>query len=308
MVPCLGWPNMTTEESSGTNGEAPANRGRIAGAWHDHYDGSAAQELFSRLGELDFFNWILLFGATLLLTVLPIIVLLGSFASERVDGDIARHVGLNRQGSQAVASLFKQSTVKFDSGIVVSLILGAAGVVAMAITLQIIYEKAFGHEHHRSVGNVLRCSVWVAVLGALLIADGVLSREVRHSPLRPEVSGLVDLVGLILFFWWSIHFLLAGRESWRSVFRAALTTAVFWIGLGVFSAFYFSSSIVSDDKLYGAVGVVVDLVTWFIAVGAVMMLGAVVGAVWENRRSRSPQPASEGPTKANQSIATGRPL
>ena len=164
---------MTTGGSNGTNGEAPANRGRIAGAWHDHYDGSAAHELFSRLGELDFFNWILLFGATLLLTVLPIIVLLGSFASERVDGDIARHVGLNRQGSQAVASLFKQSTVKFDSGIVVSLILGAAGVVAMAITLQIIYEKAFAHEHHRSVGNVLRCSVWVAALGALLIADGV---------------------------------------------------------------------------------------------------------------------------------------
>jgi membrane protein len=87
-----------------------------------------------------------------------------------------------------------------------------------------------------------------------------------------------------------------------------LTTAVFWIGLGVFSAFYFSSSIVSDDKLYGQVGVVVDLVTWFIAVGAVMMLGAVVGAVWENRRSRSRQPASGGPTEADQSIASGRPL
>ena len=178
----------------------------------------------------------------------------------------------------------------------------------MALTLQIIYEKAFGHEHRRSARNVLRCSVWVAVLGALLIADGVLSRELRGSPLRPEVSGLVDLAVLILVFWWSIHFLLAGRESWRSVFRAALTTAVFWIGLGVFSAFYFSSSIVSDDKLYGEVGVVVDLVTWFIAVGAVMMLGAVVGAVWENRRSRSRQPGSGGPTEADQSIASGRPL
>jgi membrane protein len=282
---------VTRGGSNGTNGEATSNRGRIAAAWHEHYDGSAAHELFSRLGELDFFNWVLLFGATLLLTVLPVIVLLGAFASERIDGDIARHIGANGQGSQAIANLFKQSTVKFDSGIVVSLILGAAGVVAMAITLQIIYEKAFGHEHRRSVPNVLRCSMWVAVLGALLIAEGVQSREVRHSPLRPEVSGLLDFVLLILFFWWSFHFLLAGREPWRNVFRAGLTTAVFWIGLGVFSAFYFSSSIVSDDKLYGEVGVVVDLVTWFIAVGAVLMLGAVVGAVWENRRSRPREPA-----------------
>jgi membrane protein len=283
---------VTTGGSSGTNGEGPAKQGRIARAWHDHYHGSAAQELFSRLGELDFLNWVLLFGATLLLTVLPIILLLGAFASARVDDDIARHVGLNKQGSQIVAGLFKQSTVRLDSGIVLSLILGVAGTVAMAITVQIIYERAFGHVHRRSVGNALRCSVWVAALGALLIADGVLSRELRDSPARAVVSGLVDLASLILFFWWTIHFLLAGRQSWRSVFRAALTTALFWIGLGVFSAFYFSSTIVSDDRLYGTIGVVFDLVTWFIAVGAVLMLGAVLGAVWENRRGRSPVPRS----------------
>jgi membrane protein len=282
---------VTPGGSSGANGEAPVERGRVARAWHDHYDGSAAQELFSRLGELDFLNWTLLFGATLLLTVLPIILLLGAITSEPVDDDIARHVGLNRQGSQVVSGLFKQSTVKFDSGIVLSLILGVAGTVAIAITLQIIYERVFGHEHRRSAGNVLRCAVWVVVLGALLIADGVLSREMRGSPARPMVSGLMDLAALTAFFWWTIHFLLAGREPWRRVFRAALTTAVFWTGLGVFSALYFSSTIISDNKLYGTIGVVFDLVTWFIAVGAVLMLGAAVGAVWENQRGRSPQPA-----------------
>jgi uncharacterized BrkB/YihY/UPF0761 family membrane protein len=119
--------------------------------------------------------------------------------------------------------------------------------------------------------------------------DGVLSRELRGSPARPEVWGLADLAALTLFFWWTIHFLLAGREPWHRVFRAALTTALFWVGLGAFSAVYFSSTITSDDKLYGVVGVVFDLVTWFIAVGAVLVLGAVVGAVWENRRSGSPR-------------------
>jgi uncharacterized BrkB/YihY/UPF0761 family membrane protein len=43
---------------------------------------------------------------------------------------------------------------------------------------------------------------------------------------------------------------------------------------------------ISDNKLYGSIGVIFDLVTWFIAVGAVLMLGAVVGAVWDNKRSR----------------------
>jgi hypothetical protein len=53
----------------------------------------------------------------------------------------------------------------------------------------------------------------------------------------------------------------------------------------VFASFYFSSTIVFDSRLYGAIGVVFSLVTWFIAIGAVITLGAVVGVVWDNRKS-----------------------
>jgi membrane protein len=87
-----------------------------------------------------------------------------------------------------------------------------------------------------------------------------------------------------------MHFLLAGREPWGRLFRSAVTTAIFWVGLGVFSHFYFSSSMISDNKLYGSIGVVFDLVTWFIAIGAVLMLGAVVGAVWDNKRGKGGDP------------------
>jgi membrane protein len=86
-----------------------------------------------------------------------------------------------------------------------------------------------------------------------------------------------------------------------------VTTALFWIGLGVFSSFYFSSTIISDNKLYGTVGVVFDLVTWFIAVGAVLMLGAVVGAVWEDRKSRSTSPEAEDPSKPTEASRSDSP-
>jgi membrane protein len=258
---------------------------RISSAWRSRYEGSAAEDLVRRLGALDFFNWILIFGATLLLTVLPIILLLSSLANERVDDDLARHLGLNQQGSRIVGGLFTSAPVKFDSGIVLSLIIGLASAIAVAITVQVIYEKAFDQAHRRSVHNVLRCAVWAVAVAGLLIAEGAISRELRGSPARPVVSAVVGLVGLTLFFWWTMHFLLAGRESWGRLYRPALTTAVFWIGLAVFSHFYFSSTVISDSKLYGTIGVVFSLVTWFIAVGAVLMLGAVVGAVWQNRRS-----------------------
>jgi membrane protein len=75
------------------------------------------------------------------------------------------------------------------------------------------------------------------------------------------VISVVEFVGFALFFWWSMHFLLGGRESWRGVFPAAVATALFWVGLGVFAAFYFSSTIVSDSKTYGPIGATFTLVT-----------------------------------------------
>jgi hypothetical protein len=71
----------------------------------------------------------------------------------------------------------------------------------------------------------------------------------------------------------------------RRVRPAAIATALFWVGLGVFAAFYFSSTIVDDSKTYGPIGVTFTLVTWFIAIGAVLTLGAVVGAIWQRRRT-----------------------
>jgi uncharacterized BrkB/YihY/UPF0761 family membrane protein len=76
-----------------------------------------------------------------------------------------------------------------------------------------------------------------------------------------------------------------GRLRWRPLLPAAIATGVFSAGLGVFSTLYFSSSIISDSKTYGTIGAVLSLVTWFIAIGSVIILGAVAGAVWSDRHS-----------------------
>jgi hypothetical protein len=67
----------------------------------------------------------------------------------------------------------------------------------------------------------------------------------------------------------------------------------------VFAAFYFSTTIVDDSKTYGTIGVTFTLITWFIFMGSVIMLGAVFGAVWERRRT--------GPSTERHPRATKRP-
>jgi len=132
--------------------------------------------------------------------------------------------------------------------------------------------------------------VWVLFVSGVVIADSAIGKTLRDGPAGPLVFSLVELAGFTLFFWWSIHFLLGGRESWRHVAPAAVATATFWVGLGLFAAFYFSSTIVSDSNTYGPIGVTFTLVTWFIAMGAVVTLGAVAGSVWQKRRTATAGP------------------
>ena len=68
---------------------------------------------------------------------------------------------------------------------------------------------------------------------------------------------------------------------------SAVLTALFWIGLELFSSACFSSAIISGSRLYGTIGVVFTLLTWFIAIGAAIVPGAVAGATWDQRQGRS---------------------
>jgi membrane protein len=96
-----------------------------------------------------------------------------------------------------------------------------------------------------------------------------------------------------------MYFLLARRVPGRVLVLPAVLTALLWVGLELFSAVYFSSEIISDSRLYGKIGAVFSLLTWFIAIGAVLVLGAVLGATWEERKGRLAGPKAESAEAAH---------
>ena len=271
---------------------------RLVTAMQGRFRGSAAQAFLRRLGALDFANSIVLFGASLLLSVLPFTILLSSLANRRVDTDLSRHLGLNHQGARIVSQLFRSSPAHSVAPVVTALILAVAGTMAVAGSLQVIYERTFGQQH-RGWRDVLRYLTWAGVLFGVLVTESILNGPV-HAAGGPVAQGLVTYAGTAAFFWWTMHFLLAGRMPWRRLIHAAILTAFLWIGLELFSAVYFSAAIVSDSRLYGTIGVVFSLLTWFIAIGAVIVLGAVGGVTWDQRKAPagSDNPASGGSSSA----------
>lgn len=280
-----------TNSRSRDRGTVRARAARGLDAGRSRLDRPWAGDLIARLKAADFVNSIILFGAALMLSVLPLVVLLSSLANQRVDDDISRHIGLNGHGARIVEALFHYSTRKSTLAIATALLIAFAGTMTVAGSLQVVYEKVFGHEH-RGRRDLPRLVLWVAVLLLALASEVALGKPV-HSAGGPVAQGAVSFAAVTVFLVWTMHFLLGGRTPWRALVRPALLTAVLWLGLGVFSALYFSSAIISDSKLYGTIGVVFTLLTWFIAIGAVVVLGAAGGAVWQARASAKKRGAGD---------------
>src|ERR1700751_4699268 len=89
---------MTQPE--GTDDQSPVRRAnrfrmrRLAGSVRSCLERPSVRLFLGRLSNLDFVNSIVLFGAALLISVLPFIILLSSLANHQVDTELSRHIGL----------------------------------------------------------------------------------------------------------------------------------------------------------------------------------------------------------------------
>jgi membrane protein len=224
----------------------------------------------------------------MLWSALPFVILLSSLANQRIDDDLSRHVGLNSHGAHIVHSLFRGTPAHAIEPIVTGLLFSLAGVIAVVRSLQVIYERLFEQET-RGWRDFPRFIVWTVALLGVLVIDGALD-----APERAAFGSIIQVVlGFVVvaaFFAWTMHFLLAGRVPWRRVIEPALVTALLWTGLALFSSLYFSSVIIDDSRLYGTIGVVFTLLTWFFLIGGVTVFGATFGAVWQ-RRAQATDPA-----------------
>jgi len=280
----VDWGTMRGVPWRSTNRDArPALRDRVATA-RARYAESWAAEVAKQLKALDLVTWITMFGAALLWSALPLVILLSSLANEAIDDDLSRHIGLNSEGAHIVRTLFRGTPAHAVEPIVTGFVFCFAGVMAVVSSMQVIYERVFALEP-RGWRGLPRWIVWTAVLLALLVVDGVINRPVKHA----TATGVLDLIGLALttlFFWWTMHYLLAGRVVWRLLVRPAIVTGLLWFALALFSSVYFSPILISDSHTYGTIGVVFTLLTWFFLIGGVIVVGVVLGAAWQAHADR----------------------
>ena len=80
-----------------------------------------------------------------------------------------------------------------------------------------------------------------------------------------------------------MRILLAGRISWRALFPAACATGVLYVAMQTVFSLVFSAMVISDEHTYGPIGTIFALLSYLIAIGVVVILGAVAGRAWHER-------------------------
>jgi len=166
------------------------------------------------------------------------------------------------------------------------------GGIAGATAIQELYERVFD-EKSRGLKDLPRRLVWlVAMVGAGSLAGWI--QPWLHGAGGPLLVGVVALVSATGFWWFSMWLLLGGRRRWGELLPAALATGVCWFGMTLVFRMTLSDTITTDYKKYGDIGVVFAIMSLLIAIGVVLIIGAVFGEVWRERHPSAVIPQQGG--------------
>lgn len=266
------------DEIAGRGGEPPRPGARVRA----RFGGSSAQRLWDRLNSVDFINRGMLLAAVLLLCFFPFFITYDALAGRSAVESLVRHLGLNARAAAIMTSVFAPASATSGAVTGTAWVFFVLSGVAAASAIQELYESAFGLPG-QGVRGRWRAVVWVAVVAGCAAVAGWAGPRL-HSAGGPVLLAVVYVVPLVGFWWFTIWFLLAGRVRWRSLLAAAAATAVCWIGMAWVFSLFFSNEVISDYNRYGPIGVVFALMSWLIAIGVVLIIGAIFGLVWNERR------------------------
>jgi membrane protein len=254
-------------------------------AAEEKYSGSAAQDLWHRLTALDFMNQAMILAGTLLLCVFPFLIVLSALAGRGAASSFSRRLGLNQQAAADLGHLFTSSGATSATITTACLVLLVLFAFAGANAVQQVYERIFELDS-RGARDMAHRMIWAALVVGWLFLGGLVGPWARAG--GPVLFGIVILVGFTGSWWFAMRFLLGGRITWRRLFPCAVATGLCWLGMvavfsATFSGMVISSDVISSDDRYGPIGIVFDLLSYILAVGVVIILGAVVGIVWHER-------------------------
>ena len=266
---------------------------------------SPAVLAWNRGREMELMHRAMSFAALGFLTLVPLLILVA--AADPASGQgfarwLGQGLGVSASSQGEIQQLFGrpgqalQRTTAF--GLAALAVFGLTFGSAVQTGYERVWELPTARWH-----TMWRHVLWLAVLVFFLVAF-VNTSVTSDSLVNTVLVTVGDLIGTLLFFWWSQRMLLAGRVRWRALFPGSVAIALGLLGLRIFSRVVFSPLIASNAVTYGPFGTVLVIQSWLVGVGFVVYGGALVGRLFhEHRMHRRLQREIE---QADEAESTGR--
>jgi len=247
--------------------------GSRASDWAEHPIGSRFVRLYRRSSEIELMHRALGFAALGFVALMPLLIVIAAASPVQYGGFgqwVANAMGLSGSSERIVKRLFAPSLQVLSSTDALGLAIVCVFGQTFASSVQTGYEKIWDlppRLRHRLWQQVL----WLAALAGLFYAETLISRS------RFAWTGVARALIWTLLFWWGQWVLLGRRVSLRVLLPGSAFTTIGMVGLLGFSKLVFTAMVVSTAATYGAVGTVLVVVTWMVALGFVIFGGALLG-------------------------------
>jgi membrane protein len=276
-----------------------ARREQAAAFWERAKDTWPVQ-WWTELQGLGFVRSCFQFAGMFVLSFLPFLLVVSAVLNWNLPQALVTRSGFGQQAASDVTSLFARSGAGAVSQSVIGVIFVLVGGDSVAATLQDWYGKVFGEDIPAWRGTGRRFW-WLGGVVGFIALQFVIGRHLRPAA-GAVLAGIVQFIVAVLFWWWSLHGLMASRVPWRRLLVGGAATAALYTAVGLYFSWIVPGSIVSDKHAYGPVGTIMVLFEALIALGLAVHLGAVIGArygassatAFGKKRPAPQQPIAEG--------------
>ena len=230
-----------------------------------------------------------LLAAYLFLTMLPLLLIYSTYLYNDPEA-LAKRVEhrLKLEGSTAKlldAVLAGASDHKLSAAVIAALNLFLFG-LGFGRVLQLVHARSWGFDLRKRA--VIDQVVYLEVLGALALLTLLFFVQTKALRGDPSWIGWVLDIGwfflLLGFFVWAPRVLLNGRVAARDILPGALFTMLGLVGMRIISGLLLKHWLEWYSRTYGALGIVMAIFFWIIAITTILILAAALSPALAHRR------------------------
>ncbi len=226
---------------------------------------------WNQLDQLGFVQSCIVFAGLFVISFLPFLLLVSAALGSDFSHAVSARSHLSPPAARDVTSLFAHKGGGVTSQSIVGLVFVALGGESLARNLQCWYAKVFDCSV-RGWRAQARRLWWLGGAFGFVALQYLIARHVHVS----AAARTAQLALAVVFWWWTLHGLLAGSLQWRRVFIGGAATAALTTAVGLLFSVFGSSSITSTQRIYGPVGTITVLLEVLVGLGVAIHLGALL--------------------------------